>query len=196
MYEHATQGIKNKCTIPCVEWNRTARFVANVTTVAAISNIIGRQWQDDGEWQFLNDSKRSRLGYFREELSKTTKTTVQIGGGWPDRHRNPAPPQYSLTHCKLLCHNSAVYSLPHSQQVSHLPILVRFFVSAVKQLHKLTNETYRIPNKRSLVRRLLFYYVIRHVKGYKSISSAIYWVLPVVNLSNNFHSHCTVPLQV
>jgi len=79
-----------------------------------------------------------------------------------------------LRHCKLLCRNSAVYSLPQSHQVSHLPILVRFFFSAVKQLHKLTKETYRIPNKRSLVRRLLFYYVIRHVKGYKSISSTIY----------------------
>jgi hypothetical protein len=95
-----------------------------------------------------------------------------------------------LQYCRLFCRNSAVYSLSSSHQVSHLSILVRFFFSAVKQLHKLTHETYRIPNTRSLIRIFLFCYVIRHVKRYRSISSAIYWVLPVVNLSNNFHSHC------
>jgi len=55
--------------------------VANVTTVAVISNIIERQRQDVGEWQFLKDPEGSRLGYSREEVSKTTKTTVPIGGG-------------------------------------------------------------------------------------------------------------------
>ena len=95
-----------------------------------------------------------------------------------------------LQYYKMFRRDSAVYSPSSLHQVSHLPILVRFFFSAVKQLQKLTHETYRIPNKRSLI-RFLFHYVIRHVKMYKSISSAIYWVLPVVNVSNNFHSHCT-----
>jgi hypothetical protein len=39
-------------------------------------------------------------------------------------------------------------------------------------LHKLTQETCRTPNKISLIRRLLFFDVIRHAKRYTNASSA------------------------
>ena len=99
------------------------------------------------EYNYENHSPERRW------MTRPTSKTLLLPNTVSRIYLIPGTVCNKLQYCKLFRRNSAVYSLSSSHQVSHLPILIRFFFSAVKQLHKLTPETCRIPNKRPLIRR-------------------------------------------